>query len=99
MILLNGFRRVLSIATVIIILNPLFGISSALSQDQSSSGSGVREPDRPKFNFLRFQEDWSMFKNIPASQRKDTYDSIKYIPLTADYKFNRHLVGLRQSNF
>ncbi len=47
-------------------------------------GSGVRGPDRPKFNFLRFQEDWSIFKNIPASQRKDTFDSIKYIPLSAD---------------
>ncbi len=84
MILLNDFRRAILISTVFVLLNPLFGISSALSQEKTSAGSGTRGAERPPWKFLRFQEDWSTLKNIPAPQRNHPFDSIKYIPLTAD---------------
>jgi alginate export protein len=79
-----NFSRALWATTVFIILSAFFGISSVLSQEKSSAGSEVDGPDRPKFNFLRFQEDWSALREIPPSQRSDPFDSIKYIPLTAD---------------
>ncbi len=47
MILLNDFRRAILISTVFVLLNPLFGISSSLSQEKTSAGSGTRGAERP----------------------------------------------------
>jgi len=47
MILLNDFRRAILISTVFVLFNPLFGISSALSQEKTSAGSGTRGAERP----------------------------------------------------
>ena len=55
-----------------------------------ASEIGISEsatPDRPKWKFLRFQEDWSVMRNIPESERTDPFDAIKYIPLTEDGNF------------
>ena len=38
----------------------------------------------PKYHFLRFHEDWSVYKNIPKSKRTDFFDPIKYIPLNSE---------------
>jgi hypothetical protein len=39
-------------------------------------------PDRPKFGSLRFEEDWSFLRDYSGT--KDTFDAIKYLPLSED---------------
>ncbi|MHC4446929.1 MAG: alginate export family protein, partial [Planctomycetota bacterium] len=52
------------------------------------AGVGAQEPppelNRPKYQFLRFNEDWSVLKDAPAEQLTDFWDPIKYVPLTKD---------------
>jgi hypothetical protein len=39
-------------------------------------------PERPKYNALRFEEDWSFLRDY--SGPKDVFDAIKYVPLNED---------------
>ena len=50
---------------------------------------------RPNYQFLRFEEDWSVLKNAPESQRTDFVDRIKYIPLSDDGDIWLSLGGVR----
>ncbi len=40
--------------------------------------------DRPKYQFLRHQEDWSVLRGQDVHHSGDPWDAIKYIPLTDD---------------
>ena len=62
----------LGLLSAFLILYSFCAISIALAED------------RPGWEFLRFEEDWSLFKNISKSKLSDPFDSIKYIPLTDD---------------
>lgn len=42
------------------------------------------EASRPAFKFLRFEEDWSGFKDVTSEQTDDMWDDIKYVPLSDD---------------
>ncbi|MHC5006659.1 MAG: alginate export family protein [Planctomycetota bacterium] len=56
------------------------GVSAASGQDQP-------EPvpvERPKYSFLRFNEDWSVLKDAPREELTDFWDPIKYVPLNDD---------------
>jgi len=56
------------------------GVSSAAGQDQP-------EPvpvERPKYSFLRYNEDWSVLKDVPRDELTDFWDPIKYVPLNDD---------------
>jgi hypothetical protein len=39
---------------------------------------------RPEYQFLRYREDWSVLRDMPADQKTDFWDPIKYIPLNED---------------
>ncbi len=39
---------------------------------------------RPKFSFLRFNEDWSSLQGADESQLNDPWDGLKYIPLSEE---------------
>ncbi|MFQ5445219.1 MAG: alginate export family protein [Nitrospinales bacterium] len=82
---LNNFQKCFLII-VLFLLNSFVGISKALPDDQAYDRSGLRGQDRPKWKFLRFEEDWSGMKEIPKTQRTAPFDSLKYIPLTDDGK-------------
>ncbi len=42
------------------------------------------ETSRPAYKFLRFQEDWSGFKDVTSEQTGDFWDDFKYVPLSDD---------------
>ncbi len=50
------------------------------------SGSAQDPPptERPAYEFLRFNEDWSMLRGVRDAQKTDFWDPIKYIPLNED---------------
>ena len=56
--------------SLVFITSTLAGLNTALAETKS-----------PKYSFLRFQENWSSYKDIPESRQSDFYDPIKYIPL------------------
>jgi hypothetical protein len=58
----------------------LFGASPAVGQDQP----GPPALERPKYTFLRHDEDWSVLKDAPRDQLTDFWDPIKYVPLNED---------------
>lgn len=53
-------------------------------QDEAPASTPPAEIKRPKWNFLRYKEDWSGLKDAPESQLTDPWDSIKYVPLSDD---------------
>jgi hypothetical protein len=44
----------------------------------------VVEASRPAFKFLRFEEDWSGFKDVTSDQTGEMWDDIKNVPLSDD---------------
>lgn len=40
--------------------------------------------ERPKYQTLRFLEDWSVLRDAPPEALADPWDAIKYVPLSAD---------------
>ncbi len=40
--------------------------------------------ERPRFTFLRYQEDWSILRDADPASLTDLWDPIKYIPLNED---------------
>ncbi len=40
--------------------------------------------ERPKYTFLRYDEDWSFLRDHPKDQQTDFWDAIKYVPLNDD---------------
>jgi hypothetical protein len=65
----------------------VLGSCAALMSVFSAGGQDPAEPvesERPKFNFLRYKEDWSVLKDVPREQFTDFWDPIKYVPLNED---------------
>jgi hypothetical protein len=63
------------------------GVFAALITVGPVSGQDQPEPvtlERPKYNFLRHKEDWSVLKDVPRDQLTDFWDPIKYVPLNDD---------------
>jgi hypothetical protein len=67
-------------AIVFGVLGALIGVSSSAGQDQEQP----QTVERPKYGFLRYQEDWSVLKDVPRDQLTDFWDPIKYVPLSDD---------------
>lgn len=74
------FTFIITFITLSFFYPPFLG----LSQGATDEDSGWRKANRPQWNFLRFEEDWSGLNKIPPSLRLEPLDSIKYVPLTAD---------------
>ncbi len=78
------------------------GISRAQPPFSQSNPSGIEEIKRPKWEFFRFREDWSVLKDSKKLQKTDSWDKIKYIPINSvpDYwiSFGGHM-RLRYENF
>ncbi len=55
--------------------------SPAAAQDAGEPAP--EEIERPGFKFLRYQEDWSVLRDVPAEART-FWDPIKYVPLSDD---------------
>ncbi len=51
---------------------------------RSGSAQDPLPIERPHYQLLRFNEDWSMLRDVPDAQKTDFWDSIKYIPLNED---------------
>jgi len=62
------------------------GVSALLAAAESATPVAVSPSSvgRPKYSFLRHNEDWSGFAGQDTSQTGDLFDSIKYIPLSDD---------------
>ncbi len=56
------------------------GAVDVLGQD----GGSPAEVERPRFSFLRYQEDWSGLRGTDPASLTDFWDPIKYIPLNED---------------
>lgn len=59
----------------------VFIVSMAFS---CSAAAGQEAVERPSFQPLRFNEDWSVLSQMTPEQPRDLWDPIKYIPLTGD---------------
>lgn len=67
-------------------------MTSAIVATMIVSTSGAQETaaappaavTRPKYSFLRQNEDWSSLRNAPKDQLTDFWDPIKYVPLSDD---------------
>ncbi len=66
----------------------LVSIALAASSSRAMSQDTPQEPPdpvvRPGYQFLRQDEDWSVFRDVPDAQLTDFWDPIKYIPLNED---------------
>jgi len=54
---------------------------------RSDSASATAAPahfERPAYQFLRQNEDWSVLADWPEAQRDDLFDPVKYVPLDKD---------------
>ncbi|MHC4948245.1 MAG: alginate export family protein [Planctomycetota bacterium] len=67
--------RIVSVALVMVLAAPLV----AAGQETAPV-----EVERPKFTFLRFNEDWSVLADMPEDQKTDLWDALKYVPLSDD---------------
>ncbi|MEW6741559.1 MAG: alginate export family protein [Planctomycetota bacterium] len=47
----------------------------------AASEEAAERPQRPKLQFLRFNEDWSVLRDLSEAERSDPWDPLKYIPL------------------
>lgn len=61
----------------VVLLVALSVSRDAVAQEQSP------EVERPKFNFVRWTEDWSALQGLPEGQA-NFWDGIKYVPLNDD---------------
>lgn len=65
----------------------LFGVAArsqaADTARDESGGDAAAESgfERPAYHFLSQNEDWSVLADVPAAQRDDLFDPIKYVPL------------------
>ena len=61
------------------------------AETQPGPGGAARETaatfERPRPQFLRFNEDWSALAGVPAEARTDFFDPIKHVRLSADASF------------
>src|SRR3972149_605879 len=46
--------------------------------------AGEPAPQRPSYQVLRFNEDWSVLRHIDTTAQADFFDPIKYVPLSDD---------------
>lgn len=69
------------------------GIPTAGAEASNNDISGLKSHERPKFNFLRYKEDWSVLKDFSLLERSDFWDPIKHIPLSGDSSFWTSLGG------
>lgn len=78
------FRKFLLVLSAFMIFDIFFVIPNAFPQQNAYVESNLVDGGRPQFKFLRSEEDWSVMKGVPKSQRTDPFDSIKYVPLAED---------------
>ncbi len=74
-------KHVLKIMTLCLVVLTSWVVGEASLAHAQSGTPASETPERPKWKFLRFQEDWSVMRLIPESQHTDVFDPIKYIPL------------------
>ncbi|MHC4219623.1 MAG: alginate export family protein [Planctomycetota bacterium] len=73
-------KRTRQYAVVVGGLAALMSVSSSVGEDQPAA----EELERPKYQWLRWQEDWSVLRDVPREQLTDFWDPIKYVPLNDD---------------
>lgn len=56
------------------------GVFSAWAKDDQA----VSEIERPAYQILRFDEDWSVLKGVDRTRTGDLWDLIKYVPILPD---------------
>ena len=72
--------RVIAIIMTLALLSLACGVFPAWAQN-TQSGTKF---ERPSFQILRYDEDWSVLRNVDRSKTGDFWDIIKYIPITKD---------------
>ncbi len=68
--------RIVPILAIAVLAGPALGQAEAPAPEPAV--------ERPKFTFQRFKEDWSVLSAMPADERTDWADAIKYVPLSDD---------------
>jgi hypothetical protein len=83
-----GFRTSGS-SSVTARLSAAFAVAIAIATPQLSAAQATTE--RPKYGSLFFEQDWSFLRDY--SGPRDTFDAIKYLPLSEDGRFWLSLGG------
>jgi hypothetical protein len=96
---LAGTVRYLGVALimgmVLQVLSFVYGVSPAWAQDDQA----VSEIERPAYQTRRFDEDWSVLKDVDRSQTGDFWDVLKFIPITPDQNVWLSLGGQVRERF
>jgi len=58
--------------------------AEATRTDPAVEAATETDFERPAYHFLRQDEDWSPLMDVPAAQRDDFFDPLKYVPLGAE---------------
>jgi len=65
----------------------------------AKDGQAASEPERPAYQILRYDEDWSMLKDVDRSKTGDFWDPLKFIPITPDQNVWLSLGGQVRERF
>ncbi len=65
---------------ILLLLSFVFGVFPVWAAD----GQTGAEINRPAYQVRRFDEDWSVLKNVDLSNTGDFWDRLKFIPITQD---------------
>ncbi len=65
-------------------LRVAIAIAATILGSAASTAFARSAEQRPKYTFLRYDEDWSFLRDLPKDQQTDFWDPIKYVPLNDD---------------